>query len=300
MSHRTIVNRSQLFAAATAISAVGLLVIPVPAQAKPMLPLAPACSQYGFTGGFSIRDSAGWQTFMSSTGPATVGGRSATVFSDNVTKYTGNVSGGIQGRKIDITFRQDNSAREIRFTGTVGADGTVHNGAVTSPTSSGSWDSINGALGCTDAPPPAAPPPAAPAQQPAPPDAQTAAARLGVSVNGPTTLAASMSGTYTVNLSNSGDVSAPVELFVSFGGNLQQTGGVTPSRGFNCDVQNYAGGTSAVHCTVGQLQSKATASIVVQGRGSAPGAGHLTVTINSSDPAAQFVQKSQGLNVSIT
>jgi len=127
MSHLTIVNRSQLFAAATAISAVGLLVIPVPAQAKPMLPLAPACSQYGFTGGFSIRDSAGWQTFMSSTGPATVGGRSATVFSDNVTKYTGNVSGGIQGRKIDITFRQDNSAREIRFTGTVGADGTVHN-----------------------------------------------------------------------------------------------------------------------------------------------------------------------------
>ncbi len=184
--------------------------------------------------------------------------------------------------------------------GTVSADGTVHNGAFTASTNSGSWDSINGPLGCTDAPPPAAPPPAAPAQQPAPPDAQTAVARLGVSANGPATLATGMSGTYTVNLSNPGDVSAPVELYVSFGGNLQQTGQVTPSGGFNCDVINNAGGTTAVHCTAQQFPSKATASIVVQGRGSAPGAGHLTATISSSDPAAQFVQKSQRLNVSIT
>jgi hypothetical protein len=55
-----------------------------------------------------------------------------------------------------------------------------------------------------------------------------------------------------------------------------------------------------VHCSAQQLPSKATTNIVVQGRGSAPGAGHLTVNINSSDPAAQFVQKSNGLNVSIT
>jgi hypothetical protein len=34
-------------------------------------------------------------------------------------------------------------------------------------------------------------------------------------------LVAGLSGTYTVNLSNSGDVSAPVELYVSFGGRLQ-------------------------------------------------------------------------------
>jgi hypothetical protein len=118
-------------------------------------------------------------------------------------------------------------------------------------------------------------------------------------VNGPTTLPAGQSGTYTVNVSNPGDVSAPVELFISFNGQLQQAG-FTPSGGFNCDVRNYAGGSSSVHCTVGQFQSKATANIVVQGRGSAPGAGHLTATINSSDPGAQFVQKSQQLNVTIT
>jgi hypothetical protein len=131
------------------------------------------------------------------------------------------------------------------------------------------------------------------------PPAGPAAARLGVAVNGPTTLRAGMSGSYTVNLSNPGDVGAPVELYVSFGGQLQQTGPVS-SGGLNCDVINNAGGTSAVHCTSQQLQSKATAQIVVQGRGSAPGAGHLTVNINSSDPAAQFVQRSQKLNVSIT
>jgi hypothetical protein len=87
---------------------------------------------------------------------------------------------------------------------------------------------------------------------------------------------------------------------MSFGGRLQQTGQVTPSGGYNCDVINNAGGTTAVHCTVPQFQSKATATIVVQGRGSAPGAGHVTVNINSSDPGAQFVQKSQQLQVSIT
>lgn len=83
-------------------------------------------------------------------------------------------------------------------------------------------------------------------------------------------------------------------------GAVQQTGQVIPSGGFNCEVINIAGGTSAVRCNVQQLQSKATAQIVVQARGSAPGAGHLTVNINSSDPAAQFVQRSQKLNVSIT
>ena len=130
--------------------------------------------------------------------------------------------------------------------------------------------------------------------------AQTAAARLGVAVNGPPTLTAGMSGTYNVSVSNSGDVSAPVELFISFNGKLQQTGQPGSSGGFDCTVNNYSGGTSSVHCTVGQFGSKATANITVQGQGSAPGAGQVVVNINSSDPAAQFVQKSQQLNVTIT
>jgi hypothetical protein len=178
------------------------------------------------------------------------------------------------------------------YAGNVDDDGLVHVGRV--GTGTGSWNSTR-PLECNDAPAPAP----APAQQPAPP-AAAAAARLGVAVNGPATLPAGQSGTYTVSVSNPGDVSAPVELFISFNGNLQLTGQPAPSGGFNCEVINNAGGTTAVHCTVGQFGSKATANITVQGRGSAPGAGQLVVTINSSDPAAQFVQKSQQLNVSIT
>jgi hypothetical protein len=290
---------AQVLAAAMAITAAGLLTAATPAQAHPMLPLAPPCSQYGFGGGglgadFSIRQDNGFQTFFTGNGASAGTGRAVSIYKDNVTEDKGNVTGGgIQGRNVDFTIRFD-AAGPIRYTGTVGNDGFVHGGQF----AGGHWDSINGPLACLDAPPPAPAPPA-PAQQPAPP-AQTPGARLGVAVNGPTTLPAGLSGTYTVSLSNSGDTGAPVELYVSYGGQLQQTGQVTPSGGFNCDVVNYAGGTSAVHCTVPQFQSKATANIVVQGRGSAPGAGHLTATINSSDPGAQFVQKSQPLNISIT
>jgi len=291
MSHVTIVNRSQLFAAATAISAVGFLTIPTPAQAHPMLPLAPACSQYSFPDG-------DWPILMQNIGSLVITTHHGANAAGRVTgKAVGNVtSGGIYsgGRNVDFTITFSDT-RQTRFTGTVGDDGLVHLGVANGWDNGGtgvSWDSTR-PLDCADAPPPA------PAQQPAPP-AQTAAARLGVAVNGPTTLAAGQSGIYTVNLSNSGDTGAPVELYVSFGGNLQQSGQVTPSGGVNCEVINNAGGTTSVHCTVPQFQSKATANIVVQGRGSAPGAGHLTVNINSSDPGAQFVQKSQGLNVSIT
>ncbi|MGZ4577604.1 MAG: hypothetical protein ACXVX1_07770, partial [Mycobacterium sp.] len=71
------------------------------------------------------------------------------------------------------------------------------------------------------------------------------------------------------------------------------------SGGFDCTVNNYAGGTSSVHCTVGQFGAKATATITVQGQGQAPGPGQLVANINSSNSAAQFVQKSQQLNITI-
>jgi hypothetical protein len=294
MSHVTIVNRSQLFAAATAISALGLLTIPTPAQAGPMLPLAPLCHQYQFPGNITLRQDNGEVVLFSSYGFEARGVAMAT--GANGHQAQGTVSGGMNGLKdVDFTIHYNDAVGgQIHYTGTVSDDGYVHGGAQTGQLSgSGHWDLTERPLGCVVDPAPA------PAQQPAPP-AQTAAARLGVAVNGPTTLTAGQSGIYTVNLSNSGDTGAPVELYVSFGGNLQQSGQVTPSGGVNCEVINNAGGTTSVHCTVPQFQSKATANIVVQGRGSAPGAGHLTVNINSSDPGAQFVQKSQGLNVSIT
>jgi hypothetical protein len=304
MSHVTIVNRSQLFATATAISAVGFLTIPTPAQAHPMLPLAPPCHQYGFTpGNFAFKFNGSTVSFYSNP-PFDVGGPVAVYPPGD----HGNVKGGMNGlNNVDFTIYWDAGAVGD-YTGAVGNDGIVRGTVVRrdSLAQPVSWYSTT-PLACIDAPPPPPPPIRLPESNtatlgPKPsldPPAQTAGARLGVAVNGQTTLPAGLSVPYTVIVSNLGDAGAPVELYVSFGGNLQQAGQVTPSGGFNCEVINNAGGTTSVHCTAPQFQSKAT-NIVVQGRGSAPGAGHLTVNINSSDPGAQFVQKSQGLNVSIT
>jgi hypothetical protein len=267
-----------------------------------MLPLAPACSQWGCPGVFTLKQTNGDLVRFNSTGPVASGQAEATTPDREQHGYV--QGGSIKGDKLDFTLGwSDVQGGPVGvYTGVVGSDGFAH--GETRDRDFGEtalWDSTVPLVCTTPAASPAAPAAApAPAQQPAPPDAQTAAARLGVSVNGPTTLSAGMSGTYTVTVSNPGDLSAPVELFISFNGNLRQTGQPAPSGGFDCTVNNYAGGTTSVHCTVAQFQSKATANIAAQGQGSAPGAGQLVVTINSSDPAAQFVQKSQQLNVSIT
>jgi hypothetical protein len=299
--HHPIVNRSQLFAAATAISALGVLAIPTPARAGPMFPLAPACTQYGFDGKFSLRQDNGFRVSFTSTGPAATG--EVTARGDNGWRQLGYVKGGIKGRNVDFTAHWDSNSGTGpgHYIGVVGDDGLVRGGTTLdqSNVNVANWSSTS-PLGCLDAPPPPPPPPI-PANKPVPapdikvPPAGPAAARLAVNISGPTTLPAGQSGTYTVNLSNSGDVGAPVELYVSFGG-LQQTGQVS-AGGVNCEIINNA---SAVRCNAPQLQSKETAPIVVQARGSAPGAGHLTVNINSADPGAQVVQRSQRLNVSIT
>jgi hypothetical protein len=156
MSHRTIVNRSRLFAAATAIGAVGLLAIPVPAWAGPMLPLplAPPCSQYVFVGDYVIKTEHG-QVFFSSTGPV-AGGRAVEVNDDNVGKETGYISGGgIQGRHLDFTIVWDNSGPSY-FYGDVADDALVHGGYGSLQNYPNKrWDSTR-PLGCST---PAAPPP---------------------------------------------------------------------------------------------------------------------------------------------
>lgn len=295
--HGTIVNRAQMFASATALSVAGFLVVPTPAQASPMFPLAPACTQFGFTDAFGLRQDNGYAVGFNADGTSVAGRAAADGNSGD--RLEGRVTGGIKGRNIDFTIRWDGGGGG-HYTGDIADDGSVRRGVTIDQSNANSayWSS-NFPLACLDAPP-APPVVTPPAGNPVPPPAGPAVARLGVSASGPTTLSAGQGAAYTVNLSNPGDAGAPVELYISFGGQLQQTGQVTPSGGVNCDVINNAGGTTAVRCTGQQLQSKATASIVVQGRGAAPGAGHLTATINSSDPAAQFVQRSQKLNVSIT
>jgi hypothetical protein len=274
------------------------------------LPLAPGgCSQYAFNGNYSLKQSNGDTVIFSSIGAVASG--NATAIGGINGPLHGVVTGGIQGDKLDfeITWNPDSSIGH--YTGFVSSDGFAHGdtsdeyqpfGDVfgnVSPPYVAHWDSTVPLVCSAPIAPPAPPVPVE--HQPVPPfTGQSASARFGVSVNGPTTLAAGSSGTYTAIISNPGDASAPVELFISFNGNLQQTGEVTAPDGFDCTVINYAGGTAAAHCTNPQFQSKATANITVQGRGSAPGAGQLVGNINSSDPAAQFVQKSQQLDVTIT
>jgi len=290
MSQLTILNRSsQLIAAATAISVVVFLTVSPPAQAHPMLPLAPACASYLWPGGgnFSVHSGNGVLMNVPTSQDYVVGRASYLPDGAPAADATyGNPSGGIKGgTSIDITINWDQgpgAGYTSHYTGKINDDGLA-SGTLTNSNRQDAWSSSQTFSCITPAPPPVA-----------------AAARLGVNATGPTTLKAGMASGYTVTVSNPGDLSAPVELFISFNGNLQQVGQVTPSGGFDCTVNNYSGGTSSVHCTVGQFQSKATANITVQGQGSAPGAGQLVVNINSSDPGAQFVQKSQQLNVTIT
>src|SRR5258708_32534680 len=121
-------NSSKVFAAATAISAVGFLTVAAPAWAGPMfpLPLAPPCSQYAFKGDFSVRQANGYQVFFSSTGPAASG--NAVAVGDGGDKLQGSVSGGITGRSVEFTISWNNGKGLGHYTGDVGNDALAHSG----------------------------------------------------------------------------------------------------------------------------------------------------------------------------
>lgn len=276
-----VARRPQLFAAATAITAAGFLTVPALAQALPMLPLAPPCTQYEFTGDTNLAQSNGFVLSFFSKGPVASG--LVRVSGGN----EGDISGGLQGRNVDLTIRFDGGARG-RYTGVVGNDGIARGTTFdeTAPLSRAKWQA-SPPLKCATpaAPPPPQPAPApapAPAPQPAPAPAP-AAAELGTIANGPATLQVGLSGTYVVTVSNKGGVSAPVELFIIFAGKLEQTGQIIAGGGASCELRPPdAGINAAVRCTVQQLEPGAKYDIVVQGRGSAPGAGKLLAKIGNT------------------
>jgi hypothetical protein len=172
MSQLTIANRSQLLAAATAITAVGLFLTgSPPARAHPMLPfpLAPACSQWGFPGNFALKQSSGDTVTFNSTGPAANGAMAEA----NDGEYHGPVTGGITGDNLDFTIPwrgrgQPDDASLLskgRYTGSVGDDGFAHGDThdELSPASA-HWDSTVPLVCTTTAAPAAAaaPPPPPP------------------------------------------------------------------------------------------------------------------------------------------
>ena len=174
MSQLTVVTRPQLLAAATALTAIGFLTIPAPAQAHPVLPLAPgACSQYLFNGNFSLKQSNGDTVVFSSIGPTASGNATATGGLNG--PLHGVVTGGIQGDKLDFTIVWNVNApgttatSQGDYTGYVSADGFVHgdtserNAAFgdDTPVAHASWDSTV-PLVCPTPAAAAAPPPPPP------------------------------------------------------------------------------------------------------------------------------------------
>jgi hypothetical protein len=154
--------------AATAITAAGFLTVSPPARAHPMLPLAPACSQWGLNGVFSLQQSNGDTVRFTMNGPVASGTAHATGGSNG--PLQGLVSGDIQGDQIGFTIRWSVDPPQIGvYTGSVGTDGFAHGNTVDERTfADAQWDSTV-PLVCST---PATPAPAPVSHQPVPPALQ--------------------------------------------------------------------------------------------------------------------------------
>jgi hypothetical protein len=294
MSQLTMVNRSQLLAAATAISAVGLFVtVSPPAQAHPVLPLAPACSQWGFPGVFTLKQTNGDLVRFNSTGPVASGQAEATTPDREQHGYV--QGGSIQGDKLDFTLGwSDVQGGPVGvYTGVVGSDGFAH--GETRDRDFGEtalWDSTVRLVCTTPAASASAPASApAPAAPPAPP-AVSAAADLTMNDTGPTTLQTGLTGTYRVLAANSGNASVPAQVTITFTGNLDVTDDPINGGGFDCAIQAAAGVTRAVVCT-GQLAPGPPTVIEVRARGSAPGTGVFNSALSSPGSSAQHTDNTR-------
>jgi hypothetical protein len=149
MSQLSIVNGSRLFAAATAISAVGFLTVPAPARADA------ACTQYQFMGVFDLVANGYSVHFLSrgrdATGPVDLYKQGPTM----PLVMRGTVSGGIQGRHLDFTIVWDGGAKGHYWGDVAAVDDYVRGGQSIDeggPGSSASWHSQN-PLGCVLRPP---------------------------------------------------------------------------------------------------------------------------------------------------
>lgn len=149
MSHVTIVKRRPFIAAATALTAVGVLTLSPPAQAHPILP---PCSQWGFPGDFSLKQSNGDTVEFSATGPV-IGGfpsASATGGINGPFQSSGGVGGGVKGSHVDFgilwSLGDPGPGSSGRYTGVVGYDGFAHGRTwderAPGPIVAAHWDSL--------------------------------------------------------------------------------------------------------------------------------------------------------------
>jgi hypothetical protein len=146
MLHVIIVNRSQLLAAATAISAVvGFLTVPPPAQAHPILP---PCSQWGFPGDFLLKQANGDTVEFNATGPVVDAESASATGGINGPLQAHGVGGAIKGSHVDFeilwSLGDPGPGSAGRYTGVVGYDGFAHGYTYDekSPGPGAHWDSL--------------------------------------------------------------------------------------------------------------------------------------------------------------
>ncbi|WP_164478397.1 SH3 domain-containing protein [Mycolicibacterium stellerae] len=117
-----------------------------PAQALPMIPLAPQCERYDLPSRFVLKQSDHWTVEMPASGQQLQGAAKATD-GNGEEKITGSVVGGLTGpRLIDFTVNWDNGHRS-RYTGRVYDDGQARGGrqdirAQGAGPDNTSWDTI--------------------------------------------------------------------------------------------------------------------------------------------------------------
>lgn len=160
-------------AAVSAALLVGAsLLASVPAQAGPMFPLAPACDKYQFNSGLLQLDLDAGATVQIPVNGQTAAG-TASVY-DPTAASSGIASGGVTGRKIDITVnwtRGPAAGRQSWFSGQVNDDGRASGFSMVNTDGPSGWHT-NDSLSCITppAPPrPPAPPPMPKLPKPPPP-----------------------------------------------------------------------------------------------------------------------------------
>lgn len=123
MPQRKIVNNVGAFAAATAISAAGLLTIAAPAQAKPMFPLAPACDNWTYpTGSFLLTQDNGIVAALYLREDKYFDGPASHTVAGKPDVTGGSVVGNLQGRNVDFNVDWLNGTTN-RYIGSIADDG---------------------------------------------------------------------------------------------------------------------------------------------------------------------------------
>ena len=122
-----------------------------------------------------------------------------------------------------------------------------------------------------------------------------------VSLSGPTSLQAGLSGTYRITIKNVGKATATIEVAILFAKALDQTGQII-GGGLDCAPSSHASAINAeITCTGGQLAAGEFSTVTVQGRGQAPGGGMLVTSLNNSRSVVEgnYDNNVKQLNVTI-